>query len=194
MIGIFLDTETNGLDFYQNKILEIAFCLVDLTTNEILREFSSCILLSKEEFSKSNPQSLYINGFTYEMVQQGKPIEEVIKEIKKIFHQFKIRRSNALFICQNPSFDRGFFSQILSAYEQEQIDLPYHWLDFASMFYSLALTNGKKPWEVGFSKDKIAKYLDLNQEVRPHRAMNGVKHLLDCYLSLIRKFEKSVII
>lgn len=185
MIGIFLDTETNGLDFSQNKILEIAFCLVDLDSLEIIYTYSAVISHSKEIFLRSDPQSLYINGFTYAMLETGKTEQVVTFEIKSIFSQFKIRRENAVFICQNPSFDRAFFSQLINPYEQEKMHLPYHWLDFASMFFALELTHNRKPWKIGLSKDKIAKYLQMPEEKRPHRALNGVLHLIDCYRKIL---------
>jgi DNA polymerase-3 subunit epsilon/oligoribonuclease len=184
MIGIFLDTETNGLDFYQNKILEIAFCLVNLETNDLLLEYSTCIHHTKEIFEKSDPQSLYINGFTYDLLETGKEEKLVKEEIKSIFHQFKIRRNNSVFICQNPSFDRSFFTQLIPIHEQEKMNLPYHWLDLASMFFALEKFHGGKPWSIGFSKDKIAKNMQIKEEKRPHRAINGVLHLLDCYKQL----------
>jgi oligoribonuclease len=184
VIGIFLDTETNGLDFFQNKTLEIAFCLMNLENFEILMRYESCVFYPKEIFLKSDPQSLYINGFTYDLIETGKPIETITKEIKEIFNRFNIKRENSVFICQNPSFDRAFFSQIIPVKEQEKLRLPYHWLDFASMFFALQFHQEKKPWKIGFSKDKIAKHLFLSEEKRPHRAMNGVDHLMDCYKAL----------
>lgn len=190
MIGIFLDTETNGLNFIENKILEIAFCLVDLNSLETLFTYSTIIHHSKEIFLKSDPQSLYINGFTYDMIESGKPEEAITKELRSIFRQFKIRRDNAVFICQNPSFDRAFFSQLLSPYEQEKMQLPYHWLDFASMFFMLELTHERKPWEIGLSKDKIAKYLQLPEEKRPHKALNGVLHLIDCFKKTLTTYTE----
>lgn len=187
MIGIFLDTETNGLDFVQNKTLEIAICLMNLENFEVLHRYDTCIYYDKEIFLKSDPQSLYINGFTYDMIETGKTIDKVAFEIKEIFNRFNIKRDNAIFVCQNPSFDRAFFSQILTVKEQEKMRLPYHWLDLASMFFALQFHAEVKPWKIGFSKDKIAKHLFLDEEKRPHRAMNGVDHLICCYKALFSR-------
>ena len=109
-----------------------------------------------------------------------------------MFNKHGIKRGQAVFICQNPSFDRGFFSQLIPSYEQEKMNLPYHWLDFASMFFSIELFHNKKPWDVGFSKDKIARYLNLKEEVRPHRAINGVHHLLECFKQLISCYKSQM--
>ncbi len=186
MIGIFLDTETNGLDCFKHRILEIAFTLIDLKTRETLFEYSSIVLQPLEVFDSSDPTSLYINGFTYEKVALGKEESTIASEIKKIFKDFKIRRETAVFICQNPSFDRSFFSQLIPSLVQEELKWPYHWLDFASMFFALQYAKEKEPWSIGFSKDKIAGHLQLPPENRPHHAKNGVNHLIACFNTLFK--------
>ena len=87
---------------------------------------------------------------------------------------------------QNPSFDRAFFAQIIDPDLQEKLLWPYHWLDLASMYWAKALTKekteaNKMPWVTGLSKDKIATVYKLPAEGKPHRAMNGVDHLILCY-------------
>ncbi len=37
MIGIFLDTEANGLDFNKHSIIEISFILMELLTGKSLK-------------------------------------------------------------------------------------------------------------------------------------------------------------
>jgi oligoribonuclease len=44
---------------------------------------------------------------------------------------------------------------------------------------------GNYPWETGYSKDKIAIAHSLPREQQPHRAMNGVKHLMLCYCAVV---------
>ena len=66
MIGIFLDTETNGLNSQVHRILEIAFKIVDLTTGEIKEEFQTIVAQPIEAWEKSDQESLRINGFSWE--------------------------------------------------------------------------------------------------------------------------------
>ena len=99
-------------------------------------------------------------------------------------------RKKAVFICQNPSFDRGFFSQLIDPDTQEDLNWPYHWLDLASMYWAISMDKAKKqncpfPWETGISKDLIASHYNLPAEDKPHRAMNGVDHLLICYEAVV---------
>ncbi len=190
MLGIFLDTETNGLNPHRHRLLEIALKIVDLSTSELKAEFQSLVLLSPEEWQKSDPESLKVNGFTWEEVQKGVLPADVSSAIRELFAKQKIKRGEAVFICQNPSFDRAFFYQLIDPDLQEKLLWPYHWLDLASMYWAKSIEKGKNnpklyPWETGFSKDRIAKALSLPGEEKPHRAMKGVDHLLLCYRSVV---------
>lgn len=189
MIGIFLDIESNGLDSTKHRVLEIAFKFVDLSTREELASYERLILQPLSVWENSDPNSLKVNGFTYEKTLSGISEIEAAKEILNLFHEFKIRRESAVYICQNPSFDRTFFAQLINPRIQEENFWPYHWLDLASMFWALQLKahqiqGSPPPWVLGISKNKIAKALGLNEERSPHRAMQGVNHLSECYFSL----------
>lgn len=189
MLGIFLDTETNGINPFIHKAIEIAFQILDLKTGKEIFTYNSFISINKESWDKSNPKSLKINGISYQMMQSGKNQDEIRKEIIEIFKKFNIKRKKAIFICQNPSFDRIFFSKIIPPEVQENLNIPYHWLDFASMHFALNINNiDNYP---GFSKDKIAKSQNLPKEEKPHRALNGVKHLIKCYEKVVGFPKKS---
>lgn len=190
MIGIFLDSETNGLNPKTHQVVEIAFQIVDLSSGEIKEEFETLVQMSAAAWEKSDPDSLNINGFTFDEISKGKKAEVVSQTIIDIFTKWNVRRKKAVFICQNPSFDRVFFSQLIDVDTQEMLLWPYHWLDLASMHWAkgmeLAKETGKSfPWETGLSKDLIAKHYKLAAEDRPHRAMNGVKHLVLCYNAVV---------
>ncbi len=190
MLGIFLDTEANGLNPKKHKIIEIAYQLIDLFSGELKDSFHSTVSMSSEDWEKSDPESLQVNGFKWEEIERGQNASEVGRQIQASFAKNKIKRGEAVFICQNPSFDRVYFSQLVDPDLQEKLLWPYHWLDLASMYWSEAmkkgaLGTGKYPWQTGFSKDKIARAYQLAAEEQPHRAMNGVKHLLLCYQTIV---------
>ena len=196
MIGVFLDTETNGLNSQIHRVVEIAFKIVDLSTGELKEEYQTLVAQPIEVWEKSDQGSLRVNGFKWDEVSKGKPPRHVSQTIIDIFTQFKIRRKKAVFICQNPSFDRVFFSQLIDADTQELLSWPYHWLDLASMYWAIMLhkkreTQGPLPWETGVSKDLIASQYKLPKEAKPHRAMNGVNHLILCYEAVVGFPEKS---
>ena len=185
MLGIFLDIETNGLNFFIHKPIEIAFSIINLDTGREVALYQSIISISDEDWEKSNPTSLKVNGFTRETVSKGIDIATVSQEITSILNQHKCIQGESVFICQNPSFDRNFFSQIIGQDEQHTHNWPYHWLDLASMFWALYYKEHSSIVKRGLSKDKIAAFLDLPPEEHPHKAFNGVAHLVDCYRSLI---------
>lgn len=190
MLGIFLDSETNGLNAKIHKLVEIAFQIVDLSSGLVKEKYQTIVAQDFTSWEKSDPASLKVNGFTWEEVSKGKPLREASQEIIDCFASHGIIRKKAVFICQNPSFDRVFFSQIVETETQEMMKWPYHWLDLASMHWALSMDRAKKaegplPWEIGFSKDLIASYYKLPPEQKPHRAMNGVMHLLQCYEAVV---------
>jgi len=190
MLGIFLDTETNGLNSKVHRILEIALQIVELTTGEHRDEYQTLLSVPIETWERSDQESLQINGFKWSEVELGKTPRAASQEIIDLFASHGIRRKKAVFICQNPSFDRAFFSQLIDPDTQELLSWPYHWLDLASMYWAMAMdrvknAQGKPPWETGLSKDMIASQYNLPGEPKPHRAMNGVSHLILCYQAVV---------
>lgn len=190
MLGIFLDTETNGLNAFKHRVLEIAFKIVNMLDGKEIDQYNAVVFQTEENWKQSDLSSLKVNGFTYDEVAKGKPGALVATEITNLLQRNKITRGNAVFICQNPSFDRIFFSQLIDPDIQEMLKWPYYWLDFASMYWAESMRKGKQepdklPWITGFSKDKIASTYKLPAEVYPHRAMNGVDHLLLCYRTVV---------
>ncbi|MCP5506579.1 MAG: 3'-5' exonuclease [Chlamydiales bacterium] len=186
MLGIFLDSETNGLNVRKHRMIELAYKILNVETGETLESYETLLQIPYEEWKKSDPLSLEVNGFAWHDLKDGKTPSQVAEEVKLSFKRCGIKRGEAVFICQNPSFDRAFFSQIIDADAQEKLNWPYHWLDLASMYWGKCLSEGTvNPWETGISKNKIAAALGLPPEADPHKAMNGVNHLILCYEAVI---------
>lgn len=196
--AIFIDIESNGLDPAVHRCLEIAFRLVDVQSGEEKLAYSTLVKQDAAVWARSDLISLSINEFTYDQVQQGKAEQEVSQEIIAAFKRFKIHRTNAFFLAQNPAFDRAFFSQLIPISQQDHYEWPYHWLDFASMYWALHVRRGKGVPEVqqavpqavvpapfSLSKDTIAARFGLPPEQKPHRAMRGVEHLMTCYAHVV---------
>ncbi len=188
MQAIFLDIETTGLDAYRHRVLEIAFKILDPETGEELLTYQSIVKQPPTEWECRDPSSTEINGFTWDKVLLGQEEKVVGSEIVQIFNDMKIARGRAFYVCQNPSFDRGFFSQIVDVYTQEKHNWPYHWLDFASMYWALKVQQHKisqYPTEINLSKNAIAQEFHLPIESVPHSALNGVNHLILCYKTVV---------
>lgn len=193
MLGIFLDLETTGLDPFHHRVLDLACVLVDLVSGEEKACYQSLIRQPQNVWAEQDPASQAIHGLTFESVEGGKSEEAVRKEILSLFTAFGVCRSSALFICQNPSFDRGFFAQIVDPYTQESLHWPYHWLDLASMYWvkkmeELRQREKKLVALPALSKNAIAAHFGLPPEPLPHAAINGVRHLLLCYSKTVGFF------
>ncbi|MFV0339083.1 MAG: 3'-5' exonuclease [Parachlamydiaceae bacterium] len=190
MIGIFLDIETTGLDSTRHAAIDLAFTMVDLRNGQVIDSYQSLIALPDEIWAKKDPVSMEINGYTWDQVKTGKLLSQVCEEVLQKFKNAGIQRGSAVFICQNPAFDRGFFAQIVDVYTQEKLNWPYHWLDFASMYWALLCRSVKEgndsfPQSINLSKNSIGKLFSIPPEEVPHLAKNGVDHLINCYRRVV---------
>lgn len=190
MLAIFLDIETTGLDFTKHKPIDIALQIVDISSGKKLKSYQALIAQPEQVWKQSDPVSLEVNGYTLEQISLGKKPSLVTEEIIEVLTSLSIRRGNAVFICQNPAFDRGFFTQLIDVYTQENLHWPYHWLDFASMYWALLVQkslceNAAFPEFINLSKNQIAKAYNLPEEISPHRAISGVEHLMLCYQAVL---------
>lgn len=190
MRAIFLDLETSGLDYYHHRVLEIAFKMVDVHSGREEYAYHSIVKQPWAIWEQRDPSSVAVNGFTWEKTLSGKDEHVIGQEIVKIFTDLKVERGKVVYICQNPAFDRSFFSQLVSVYTQEKCHWPYHWLDFASMYWALqvkkmAQEHHSLPSEMNLSKNVIAQQFQLPPESDPHTAMNGVDHLILCYRTIV---------
>lgn len=190
MQAIFLDTETTGLDPFFHRILEIAFKVVDIPSGVEKLTYQSIVKQPIEVWEQRDLASIEVNGFTWDKVRLGKEESVVSREIIQIFTDLKVARGSAVYICQNPAFDRNFFAQLIDVYTQEQQHWPYHWLDFASMYWALQMKHYQNsshhfPLEMNLSKNAIGQHYQLPIETVPHSALNGVEHLLLCYKTVV---------
>jgi len=188
MLLIFLDTETTGLNPKKHRSLEIAYKVVDTQTKSVVIRYERIVSQPAEVWAEADPKSLEVNGFTWEQTLSGKSEKVVASEILNDLNRLELGQKEGVFICQNPSFDRAFFTQIINADLQTHNGWPYHWLDLASMYWGVSLSRNpsfpNELKEIDLSKNSIAKQLGLAAEKSPHRAMNGVDHLISCYQGL----------
>ena len=190
MQAIFLDIEATGLNPSCHRVIEIAFKIVDLPTGQVKLSYERVVKQPLEVWNKSDPVSLEITRFTWQMVPNRVSEVDVAQELIQLFNEHQILRGKSIYICQNPAFDRTFFTQLIDIPTQERFQWPYHWLDLASMFWALYVQSIHEkresyPDEFNLSKNAIASRYGLPIETHPHSALNGVDHLLLCYRTVI---------
>lgn len=185
MLIIFLDIETTGLNPFKHRAIEIAYKIFDSKTKKIVLRFESLIYQPAEIWANADEESLKVNGFTYEEVLRGQSENSIAASIIQDFNGLNLAEKGGVFLCQNPSFDRAFFSQLISPDLQKEYHWPYRWLDFASMYFAYQLIKDHKKMEdmddKQLSKDIIAATFNIASEKKPHRALQGVDHLIQCF-------------
>ena len=189
-IAIVLDTETTGLDPAKTHVVEIALKIVDTVRGTLLAEYENVVALSAEEWSKAEPKALEVNGFTKEEVSaRGVSRQTIAADICGLFSTLKLTGRTAFFLCQNPTFDKAFFFQLCPQDVQAGLRFPYCWLGLEAMNWALearAVSRGERaPYDIPMSKDGIASSHGIAPEMKPHRAMNGVNHLLAIYTGIV---------
>jgi DNA polymerase-3 subunit epsilon/oligoribonuclease len=155
----------------------------------VIDQYQRVVKINKTQFRRAQEGALRCNGFTFQELQtKGVSIDIVQEEVEQWFLKNGINRWNSKFIAQNCSFDRAFFFELIDEVRQREMKLPYHWLDFPSMNLALTLRDEEQidPMKIPFSKDYIAEANGLAPEEKPHRAMNGVKHLLLLYQNIVQ--------
>ncbi len=196
MKAVFIDIETTGLDFDKHVALDVGIIIVDLNDFTDIKTYTSCILRHAFDWYRADKKALEINGYTRENHSpNAKEHILVSQEIEEFLVSNEIKRGKSLFICQNPSFDRPFFHQLLSQERMNDLDMPYHWLDLASMYW-IKFYGSYRPipcpdciiiglnYEISLSKDSIAKSFGIPAEIKPHKAMGGCIHLFECYKAI----------
>lgn len=200
MLGIFLDIETTGLDPSHHCAIDVAFKIIDLSTGALCASFNQLIKPSPEAWENRDLISMKVNGYMLDSLIDAKNASQVSEEIIQVFTRLDIQRGKAVFICQNPSFDRAFFTQLVGIDIQEKLHWPYHWLDLASMYWAILLHKCQQqglpiPAQDNLSKNEIARAYGLPKEVDPHKAINGVDHLILCYQAVLGvHFSASVLV
>ena len=91
IIEIVLDTETTGLDYTKEKMVE--FAAVRLENGKIKDEFQT-LINPKQHIRKS---SIAIHGITEDMVQDAPTEEEVMPKILEFIGDYPIVAHNAIF-------------------------------------------------------------------------------------------------
>lgn len=122
-IEIVLDTETTGLDYTRERIIE--FAAVRLENGKITDEYQT-LINPQQHIRKS---SMAIHGITEEMVKDAPTEEEAMPEILKFIGNYPIVAHNAI-------FDYSFLNEAKLRVTGEKLENPH--IDTQAMFKEIA--------------------------------------------------------
>lgn len=156
-----VDLETTGLNPEIHEIIEIGLVLIRQKDFSILEEWGIKV---KPKFpERLTPQARQINGFTNAGWQGAIDLNQAITVLKQ-------KVGNAVLAAHNICFDWSFLNE---AFKKTRIIDPfdYHRFDLWTIAAYELRNSGLKD----FRLDGIAKFLGLEEELKPHQALNGAK-------------------
>ncbi len=166
---IVFDTETTGLDFDEDEILQLS--IINANGKTLFNEYIKPV--SKTEWT----QAQKIHGITPEMVKECKTFEEYIPEIREIFDKAEI------LVAYNNVFDIGMLSKYGLEFEgKKQADVMK---DFAVLYGEYQSEYCEFKWQ---KLTKCAEY--FGYEFKAHDSLEDVRATLYCYKK-IEEMKKS---
>ncbi len=144
IIEIVLDTETTGLDYTKEKMVE--FAAVRLENGKIKDEFQT-LINPKQHIRKS---SIAIHGITADMVEDAPTEEEAMPQIMEFIQDYPIVAHNAIFDYTfiNEASKRVFGKEISNTrvdtqqmFKEVYPDLDSHGLEALTHKFNVPLTN-----------------------------------------------------
>lgn len=159
---IYFDTETTGLDFVENEIIELAMLIFE--DGEIIEEYDEFINIGKDLPSKITE----ITGITDEMlILEGVSEKSVADDLKDNL------TSGTLMIAHNCQFDLSFVYYLLKRHYPDEADSIVESLDWID-----TVTVLKDRKEFPHKLIDAVKHYGID-EVNFHRAIDDTKALYD---------------
>lgn len=190
IIEIVLDTETTGLDFTKEKMVE--FAAVRLENGKIKDEFQT-LINPQQHIRKS---SMAIHGITPEMVEDAPTEAEAMPEILEFIGDYPIVAHNAIFDFTfiNEASKRVFGKEITNAridtqqmFKEVYPDLESHGLEALTEKFKVPLTNHHRAMAdtmgLALAYPKLKK-LYLQKYDWEQKQLDNVEYLFERYLRI----------
>ncbi|MCH4201959.1 MAG: 3'-5' exonuclease [Bacilli bacterium] len=173
---ITLDTETTGLSFEQNQIIELGVVRYKVLDDELVfvEELNELIKLPPQE--NLSPEIVKLTGITDEdLSKNGIFMSEAAKKLYAILTPSD--EKNILFIAYNAAFDMAFVRSLFARFLVDFESLPIDFLDVLTIYKDRA----EYPHKL---KDAIAHYQLEDKVVNSHRASDDAKAALAVLLAM----------
>ena len=158
---VFLDIETDGLDFEKSKIIEIAAIVADETEIK-----SSWSVLIKQD--KTLPiEIVELTHITDEMLNSGVELCSALKQLSEIV-------KGKTLVCFNKNFDITFLER---EFRENNLDIP-----FGRIIDALVFARKRVRDIDNYKLGALAEYFGISYE--PHRALSDCEALYKVFLKL----------
>lgn len=165
---IFLDTETTGVDFANDELIQVSAITCDLDTQEVESSINFFFESTKDVPSRITD----INGY-YKGKWEAEGFNPLEPEFVAPHIHAYLSQPNAVIFCHNSSFDRAFISILLTRCGIEPLKQPKYFFDSATL---ACLFRMKDEW-ARVSLDYCAERLKV-----PYKRLKKHDSLDDCYL------------
>ena len=182
---VLFDTETTGLDFSRDEIIEFAAVVVEKVGSEpvVVQEYDQLITLSPGSFVP--PMIQQLTGITNEDIRQrGIPKEQVCRDIEAMV------RGNTLLLAYNAHFDLSFLFYLLLRHGDPTVLKGKDKLDLLTVYkdrhsYPHKLCNAIEVYGLSGSVVNSHRAVDdVLATVAVMKAMEDEKQDLMCYVNL----------
>ncbi len=190
IIEIVLDTETTGLDYTKERMVE--FAAVRLENGKIKDEFQT-LINPQQHIRKS---SIAIHGITQEMVEDAPTEEEVMPKIMEFIQDYPIVAHNAIFDYSfiNEASKRVFGKEIENAridsqqmFKEIYPELESHGLEALTTKFNIPLTNHHRAMAdtmgLALAYPKLKK-LYLQKYDWENKQLDNIEYLFERYLRI----------
>ena len=194
-IEIVLDTETTGLDYTRERIIE--FAGVRLENGKIKEEFQT-LINPHQHIRKS---SMAVHGITQDMVEDAPTEEEALPKILEFIGDYPIVAHNAIFDYSflNEAKKRVYGEELTNPRIDTQImfkeiapDLESHGLEALTNRFNVDLTNHHRAMadamELALAYPKLKK-LYLQRLDWQRKQLDNVDYLFDRYLRIQQSIQ-----
>lgn len=165
---IFMDTETTGLDFVNDELIQVSAITCNIDTQEV----ESSINYFFEATKDVDPRVTEINGY-YKGKWEAEGFNPIFPEVGAPFILDYLNQKDTVIFCHNSSFDRAFLSIFLNRCGIPPLEQPKYFYDSATL---ACLFKMKSEWEQ-VSLNYCAARLKV-----PYKRLKKHDGLDDCYL------------
>lgn len=172
------DVETSGLDHTIHEVVEIGLVLFDPDTLRVIEVFDCKVKPAKPDVF--DPRARDVNGYNEDDWLQAISLQKAIAVYGEM-------TKDAVFCAFNVTFDWGFINE---AFKKTGVEchMHYHRFDIMSMAWILLEPEGLNK----FSMRQVARHLNIPEEPKPHRAINGAMTEFEIFKALLLKSRRRI--